>query len=490
MKSLEPLLVQSLNVLSEPLFILNKDLECLFANTAFTSLLGLEPLSESELKVETFWPSVSGSKLDLQNISSEFTTSSGRPFLVNLQFFDLSKEHKLVKINSSCAREETLTGFHAQRLETLGMLAGGVAHDFNNILTGILGHTSYLKTVLPRTGDHRESLLAIEEGARKGSGMTQEILNFSRLEASESALQIDFSDLVHRTCNLMRGAVLPGHRMEVIVEESIFVLGVEGKLAQVIANLVVNARDALASEGIIRVEVNKTDDLDRVAEVYGGQDLASNEYAVLSVTDNGGGIAPELLEKVFEPYFSTKEDKGTGLGLATVDAVVRLFGGAISINSEVNEGTRVSVYMPIVEFRSNFDNQAGQSDQSEELAPGTESILVVDDESPVRNVLLISLQHLGYTVDVAESGAEAIDKYRKSETGYDLVLLDMLMPNISGEEVFFKLKELDSQVKVLIISGYSSEEAVNNIMSNGGLGFVQKPFTIEQLSESIRSALD
>jgi len=490
MNSLESLLVQCLNALNEPLFILNEDFQCLFANQAMIDLLELKPDQVSGLLVDSFWPSVRNSKLEVQDISSEFLTSSGRPFLVNLHLLDLPEKHKLIRVNSSSAKEETLTGFHAQRLETLGMLAGGVAHDFNNILTGILGHTSYLKTVLPRTGDHRESLLAIEEGARKGSGMTQEILNFSRLETSEAALRIDFSDLVHRTCTLMRGAILPGHRMNVDVEDSIFVLGVEGKLAQVIANLVVNARDAVDTDGVITVEVIKTRDLETVSNVYGGQDLASPEYAVLSVIDNGAGIAPELLDKVFEPYFSTKEDKGTGLGLATVDAVVRLFGGAISVSSEVSEGTRVSVYMPIVESVNQPKTESAQSEVTEELAPGSESILVVDDESPVRNVLLLSLQHLGYRVDVCESGTEAIQKYSKASKGYDLVLLDMLMPNISGEEVFFKLKELDPQVKVLIISGYSSEEAVNNILSNGGLGFVQKPFTIEQLSKSIRGCFD
>ena len=207
---------------------------------------------------------------------------------------------------------------------------------------------------------------------------------------------------------------------------------------------------------------------------------------LIQIIDNGSGMSPEVVARIFEPYFSTKKERGTGLGLSTVAAIVREFGGAIVVDSEIGRGTTFAVYLPLLEEEGRDATVKRPTPSS--LERGNERILIVDDEYPVRNVLSLSLQHLGYTVEVASSGIEALEKYGQAGA-FDLVLLDMLMPELSGEETFFKLKEIDPNVSVLVISGYTSERAVTNILDNGGRDFLQKPFTIDELSRKVRECL-
>lgn len=382
---------------------------------------------------------------------------------------------------------------HAQKLATLGMLAGGVAHDFNNILAGILGHVTYLKTILPQKGAHVESLNAIEEGGRKASVMTQQILNFSRFESAEKPSRVNLNELVTRTCSLLRGAISRAYSLEQqLLDPAPCVLASEGGLAQVLVNLVINSRDALAETGVIRVELGTEDEVAKLCRVFATKELAARRYVSLSVKDNGSGMSAETMARMFEPYFSTKKDKGTGLGLAIVRSIVASYGGAIDVRSQVGRGTAISIYLPEAELPKVPEVARDQAAPSRppRLEGGDESILVVDDEFPVRNVLSVSLQHLGYRVECAESGMEALDKFARASSGFDLVVLDMLMPQLSGEKVFFKLKELQPQVRVLLISGYSSEESVRNVLAHGGIDFIQKPFTIEELSRKVRQCLD
>ena len=484
------LLREVLDALKDPIFVLDSDCSCVFANRGFFQFLGLEGSPEGTLATTEFWPDVARADLRKHELTCELKLQRGDTFTVKLSIGSVADGFYLIRVLAGISGKDTIQNFHSQRLETLGMLAGGVAHDFNNVLAGILGHTTYLKTILPKQGPHVESLGAVEEGAKKASSIVQQILNFSKLDTAEKLVSINLCDLVTRTCSLLRGAISPEFKLQPVTARSaVPVLAVEGKLAQVIVNLVINARDAIRSGGVIRVGVSEFADSDRLKALFGTADLACGRYAVLDVEDNGHGMSPDVLGRIFEPYFSTKKEKGTGLGLSTVAAIVRSFGGVIEVTSEVNVGTRVAVYLPIV------DSSRGQirsvSERAEHgLETGTESVLVIDDESPVRNVLALSLQHLGYAVEVAESGVFGIEKFCEEGKHFDLVILDMLMPQLSGEKVFFKLQAIDPKVKVLVISGYASEEAVRNILSHGGLDFVQKPFTIEELSKRVRACLD
>lgn len=372
-----------------------------------------------------------------------------------------------------------------QRMETLGILSGGIAHDVNNILTGILGHVSYLMATLPGTGPHIASLKAIEEGCRKSALLTRQILNYSRTDVAESPIDIDLSALVSGLCNLLRGAISRQYRLLFEVPGlPIIVRGIEGHIAQVVINLVVNARDALSPNGEIRISLKSVERL-------GGEDGSEDhsligKFACLCVADNGHGIAPEILTRIFEPGFSTKQGKGTGLGLATVQAIIRQHGGSIDISSHVGIGTRMLVYLPISE---SDQNQRVSPIDREPIPSGKERLLIVDDELPVRNVLGLSLERLGYQVALAANGDEALGLFCDGSR-IDLVILDMIMPGLSGLEVFRKLCEIKPNVRVLICSAYSSDDSIDEILQHGGCGYIQKPFAVEDLARKVRSCLD
>ena len=479
---------QVLDLISEPVFILDASQVCVFANKSFCTLLGLKLTSTNKLSASDFWPKLKPSDLKQAHLSVEFSLASGEMYKARLACHSIAQGLTLVRVLAGALLGAAQTNFHAQRLETLGVLAAGIAHDFNNVLAGILGHVTYLKTVLPANGQHQESIKAIEEGARKSSQMTQQILNFSRGDSLEKVKQIDLADLTSRTVKLLRGAIAKTLNIECIVpSKPVWVLADESRLAQVLVNLVVNARDALKSGGEIQVGLSVERETDRLAQVFEGVDLCSSCYALLSVRDNGHGMSREVLERAFEPYFSTKSDKGSGLGLYTVDSIVTFYGGTIDIISAPEKGTTISVYLPALE---SVEEERAKARIVTKLEAGQGRILVVDDEYPVRNVLSISLRHLGYSVETAGSGQEALDKYKQVPGGFDLVILDMLMPNLSGAEVFDCLVEISPQARVLIMSGFASKELIQQVLDRGGLGFMQKPFTIEDLSLKVKECLE
>lgn len=488
MTAMHLVLSSTLNALKEPLFVLNAQRECIFANDAFRSFLKCS--SAVEVKTTDFWSAVGEYKILQDEMTVEFSLPNGEAFLVKLEVRPLKAEGDfcLFKVVSALSKSDPETSFHSQRLETLGILAGAVAHDFNNILTGVLGHTTYLKTILPQAGPHVESLTAIEHGTRKGSLITQQILNFSKLDGSTAAVAVPVADLIEKTCSLLRRAVPSRISLKTkLSDKNLEVLCHEGQLAQILVNLVINARDAIEREGSITVVTSLEADKAKLSQIFKGLDLSSQSYVVIHVEDTGQGIADELLPKIFEPFFSTKKEKGTGLGLATVASIVKSLGGAVVVSSKVGAGTSISLYLPHCSRAPGAESTSPAV--PERVYRGTESILVVDDEYPVRNVLVVSLQHLGYTVESAGSGQEALDLYQKRGKKFDLVISDMLMPSMTGEQLFFELKRLNPEVRVLIISGFSSEESVRNVLDNGAVGFIPKPFTIEDLSKQVRLGL-
>lgn len=373
--------------------------------------------------------------------------------------------------------EDTNRALHAQRLQTLGMLASGVAHDFNNILAGLLGHVSYLQTVLPANGIHTESLGAIEDGSRRASLLTQQILNFSKLEVGKSQGAVNLGELIQRTGVLLRGALSPRYTLTIDVpKDPVWVEGVEGRLAQVLVNLVMNSRDAVDNNGHIGIVAKLAQDSSRSSD--------SKQWALLEVSDNGTGIPAELLPRVFEPYFSTKGDHGTGLGLATVHQVIEECGGELRIDTSPERGTTVKIYLPLAITPS----ETPQVPAKPKLQGGSERILVVDDEDSVRAVLEASLKRLGYSVVAVAEGSVAVELF-SSQGPFDLVVVDMLMPGMSGEEVIWALREINHQLRALLISGYVSDDVLRRLVDSGNCSFLLKPFTVEQLAEQVRAVL-
>ncbi len=383
--------------------------------------------------------------------------------------------------------------FQKSRYEALGVLASGVAHDLNNILTAVLGHVSFLKM----SETESDSLKAIEDGARKAAALSMQILDYAKggnLEVKE----VDLVELCSSAINLIQATISDKSKIKFSKsKEAIFVLGEKSQLSQLLLNLLVNAREALKNEaGLIEVLL-ETKKLEQ-AEIINNQELAPGLYASLTVKDNGIGMKPETIDKIFQPFFSSKKRRknssgGTGIGMATVASIISSHRGAILVKSKFDVGSSFEVLLPLV---SN-DLLAGVGEGKKEktkiskaaISKGKERILIVDDEQTVRIVMEKSLEHLGYTVVVAEDGLEALSVFEKDQN-FDLVILDMIMPNLSGDELFYKLREIIPDLKILIASGYSSDARTSAILNDGAVGFIQKPFAVEELSAEVRSAID
>ncbi|MBX7138146.1 MAG: response regulator [Oligoflexia bacterium] len=479
-------LSESLELVSEPIFVVAADLTCPFCNAAFRRLLDLKTRQAFDLK--SCWPKLQPSDLRSTHAAAELVLPNGDAYRARVAFHELPGGYRLGRVLAGSSGDKIPDNFQAQRLQTLGLLASGIAHDFNNVLAGILGHISYLKSILPATGKHSESIKAIEEGARKSSLMTQQILSFSKAEAVEKVTRINLCDVVAKTLMLLRGAITPQISIQSrIPAELLTVLAVEARITQVLANLVVNARDAVQGKGTISIIVETVSDSEKLKRIFEGKDLSAGSFAVIEVADDGHGMSNEILERVFEPYFSTKDEKGTGLGLYTVKSIVEFYGGTVRIVSKPGDGTSVSVYWPLIEA-AEVEQVAAQ--ELPVLKGGNETVLVVDDESPVRNVLGLSLRHLGYVVEMASSGAEALEIYAEDPKAIDLVVLDMLMPQLSGADVFERVRQLNPDAKILLMSGFASMEVVKKLLNSGAKGFMPKPFTIEELAKKIRDSLD
>ena len=506
MHSIDKYIYSSLDCLNDPLFIVSDKNKVVFTNKAFIKLLGSELNGKIEIDsdISEFWNfDLKEIKAD-QEITSEFKFSENNILYVRIDLKIIEGMYVFVRVLHALQTDIDVS-FHSQRLETLGMLAGGIVHDFNNMLTGILGHVAYLKNILPKIGNHAESLVAIEQGARKSSLLSHQILNFSKLDTSNHPTPHDLCQIISNTCSLLRGAISPKYNLRYRIPDfPFYIKAVEGKIAQIIVNLVINARDAIDEKGFIEVGVEFAKDEERLKETLlqnlrpnksseteknENSNLLNKNYVRLFVLDDGKGIPKDIITKIFDPFFTTKKENGTGLGLTTVKSIVNSLNGGIEIFSQEGTGTSISIYLPLYEQDSLQIYNDPELENLEPLEGNNERILIVDDENLVRNTINLSLKHLGYNVEMASSGNEAIYKFKENEFKFDLVLIDMVMPNISGEELFFTLKSLDPNINALIISGHTSESTVKNILKNGGRGFIQKPFTIYELSKKVKEYL-
>ncbi len=273
--------------------------------------------------------------------------------------------------------------------------------------------------------------------------------------------------------------------------EDVYVEGDDTRLSQLFINLAINARDALPNGGNVGVDLVRVIFDDESCQDRAG--LTPGEFARLSISDNGTGMPPQVKERIFEPFFTTKSNQGTGLGLATVVSIVEGHQGYIEVESQVGSGTLFCVYLPTTAPQSEQlarDLAGPAKNPSPEKTLGKERILVVDDEEVVRTVIQRSLEHFGYEVDVALDGADAVSRYRHDPSKYSLVILDMMMPKMAGDEVYHRLSQIDQNVRVLLVSGYSSEGRAQAVLEAGALSFIQKPFAVEDLAREVRKCLD
>jgi two-component system cell cycle sensor histidine kinase/response regulator CckA len=372
-----------------------------------------------------------------------------------------------------------------QKMEALGTLAGGIAHDFNNLLMGILGNASLL-LLDEDCGDPRyERLKSIEQYVQSGSDLTRQLLGFAR-GGKYQVKPSNLNDLLKKSSEMF-GRTKKEIAIHSKYQENIWTVEVdEGQIEQTLLNLYVNAWQAMPGGGEIYLETQNVV-LDRsYVEPY---DLEPGNYVKLSVTDTGIGMDEETQQRIFDPFFTTKEmGRGTGLGLASAYGIIRNHGGILSVYSEKGEGTTFEIYLPACEKQAVKEKRF-----DEDVLEGTETILLVDDEDMIIDVGKQMLSRLGYKVLAARSGREAIEiisKTHKLGSSPDLVILDMIMPDMCGGETFDRIKAINPDIKVLLSSGYSINSKARGILERGCDGFIQKPFNIKQLSQRSREILD
>jgi signal transduction histidine kinase/CheY-like chemotaxis protein len=377
---------------------------------------------------------------------------------------------------------------HSQKMDSVGQLAAGVAHDFNNMLTVIQGHAGM---VLARPGllpELRDAAQAIFFAAERAANLTRQLLMFSRKGLMQPAL-VDLREIVANMTKMLKRLI--GETINLQFEPPAklpLVKGDVGMLEQVLMNLAVNARDAMPNGGTLWIAISPVQIEQEYAQTH--PDARAGSFLCLSVKDTGFGMDTTTMSRIFEPFFTTKEiGKGTGLGLATVYGIVRQHEGWIDVASEPGEGSTFTVYLPA---RSE-PVPAGQTRHAPEtqVKGGKETILVVEDEPLLRDMAQTILQDCGYKVVEARSGVQALELWKSHPDGIDLVLTDIVMPEgISGMELAKKLLPANPTLKIIFASGYSMEELDTDFIWQGNALFLQKPYTAFTLAKAVRECLD
>jgi|GEM_PF-5710462 len=385
----------------------------------------------------------------------------------------------------------------AQKMEAVGRLALGVAHDFNNLLTGINGNLAIAALEIESTKGKKTGLenlkIAIQAGQRAAE-LVKKLLRFSRRDSTDAGERICVNEVVDEVKDFMEVSVDPSIEFTVDLQEDPWELdGDPGMVSQILINLATNAADAIIHDGRIRLATaNRKVTLKEASKIEGAR---AGEFVRLTVEDNGVGISPEVKERMFEPFFTTKErGKGTGIGLATSLEIINQFGGWITVDCQVVTGSRFDIYLP------RGDGKSARSPESSELhlkyrpAPGgaeSETILIVDDDDMVRNVASSILERSGYHILTASNGLEALEIYTEQKDSISLVMLDLTMPKLSGQETYARLRSDFDYVPILICSGYLIDvTAFQEETGSCPDGFVQKPYKIDAIAESVRSVLD
>ncbi|MCA1299949.1 cell cycle histidine kinase CckA [Stappia indica] len=377
-----------------------------------------------------------------------------------------------------------------QKMQAIGQLAGGVAHDFNNVLTAIIGFSDLLLASHRPSDPSFQDIMNIKQNANRAAGLVRQLLAFSRrqtLRPKELALNDVLADLSILLDRLLGEKV----ELSVVHGRDLWpVMADLNQLEQVIVNLAVNARDAMPEGG--RLTIRTTNVSEENSRGYdNARGMPAGEYVLVEVVDTGHGMAPEVMEKIFEPFFSTKEvGKGTGLGLSTVYGIVKQTGGFIFCTSEPEVGTTFRIFLPrhVREENEQVEAKPAEQQQLADLT-GSATILLVEDEEAVRAFAARALSSRGYTVHEAASGAEALEVMEETGGQIDLVVSDVVMPEMDGPSLLRELRKTQPELKIIFVSGYAEDAFEKNLPENEKFSFLPKPFTLKQLATVVKDVL-
>jgi len=374
----------------------------------------------------------------------------------------------------------------AQKMKAIGTLAGGIAHNFNNILMGIQGRTSLMMIGKDHSHPDYEKLHGISESVKSAAELTKDLLGFARGGKYDPKIT-DLNALI-RNENRLFGRMAMEIQIHGKYEKELWPAEVDrGQIQQTLLNLYVNAWQAMPGGGDLHIQTENVIFNEPSNQTFV---IEAGRYIKISVTDTGTGMDDATLKKIFEPFFSTKNKNiGSGLGLASAYGIVKNHGGSIDVNSQKGKGSTFTIYLP-ASIKEPMEDPLSLGFDQPEIQYGKGSILLVDDEDHIIDVGQEMLKSIGYHVLIAQSGREALDVYRKQKDKIDLIILDMIMPDMGGEETYDRLKNIDEGVTVLLSSGYSINGEAKKILSRGCNGFIQKPYTLQELSIKVRQTLE
>ena len=374
---------------------------------------------------------------------------------------------------------------HAQRMESVGRLAGGIAHDFNNILSVILNYANFVIEGGAPEGT-QEDLLQIKDAARRASALTRQLLAFSRRQILKSEV-LQLNDVISNLANMLQRIIGEDITLTLNLEPSLKTARLDpGQVEQVLMNFATNARDAMPSGGELKIETSNFEVNDLTRAMW--KEAASGPHILLNVSDTGCGIDEAVRAHIFEPFYTTKPvGQGTGLGLSTVYGIVKQSGGLIAVDSTLGSGTTFSILIAAARreatpYTTAFPNRV--------TLDGSETVLVVEDEKNVRNMIRRMLKSAGYNVIVAESGEEALRVCKECPDRIDILLTDVVMPNMDGRELKACVQSLRPETKTLFMSGYTGEAIAQHGVEDCGTEFIAKPFDATELKTKIRALLD
>jgi CheY-like chemotaxis protein len=371
-----------------------------------------------------------------------------------------------------------------QKMEAIGTLAGGIAHDFNNVLYSIIGYTELTMDDVPEGSLAQKNLTEVLKGAMRAKDMVRQILAFSRKDDIQKK-PVKIQPVVKEALKLLRSSIPTTIEIRQSIDENCGpVLAASTQIHQVVMNLATNAYQAMREKGGL-LELTLMEE--KIGSDDSNPDLHPGTYLKLTVSDTGHGMNSVVMKKIFDPYFSTKgPGEGTGMGLAVVHGIVKSHGGDIKVFSKLGEGTTFHVYLPLIEARP----VEPKTVPAGPTPTGTEHILFVDDEEPIVRMIQQILERLGYQVTSRTSSVEALEAFKAKPDEYDLVITDMTMPNMTGIELAPRLREIRSDIPIIMCTGFSETIDEDRAKNMGILAYIMKPFLIDEIAKTIRKVLD
>jgi two-component system cell cycle sensor histidine kinase/response regulator CckA len=376
---------------------------------------------------------------------------------------------------------------HSQKMETIGRLAGGIAHDFNNILMVIKGYSQLSLAEMKKNDPLKPNIEEIRKATERAVDLTRQLLAFSRRQIMDMKV-LDLNNVVRDLEKMLRRIIGEDIELVTALADEVGSVKVDpGQIEQVLLNLAVNARDAMPSGGRLTLETSNVELDEEYCRIH--ISVKPGPYVMLSISDTGCGMLPDVKERIFEPFFTTKEKgNGTGLGLSTVYGIVKQSGGNIWVYSEPGQGTTFKIYLPRVE---KVAETHVPRDDAGHLARGNETVLVVEDDPSLRDLIARVLRGLGYAVHEAVNGNDAVQMVHEgNRKKIDLLVTDVVMPRMGGRELVEKIKTVQPEMKVLYISGYTEGSITNHVVFDQEDTFLQKPFSLKDLTKKVREVLD